>query len=203
MSFHPNQFMRTQPAIFLDRDGVLIEDVHLLTSCEQVKLFEYVPNALMQLKNAGFLLVVVTNQTVIARGLAAEYDVENVHEFIQKMLMQDVGCGIDRYYFCPHHPNATDERYRQICKCRKPRPGMILQAARELHLDIAKSWLIGDRISDIIAAQDAGCKSILVETGMHTAPAIEFAHPIVFSGTPDFTCANLSVAVDIILKECM
>jgi len=193
--------MQTQPAIFLDRDGVLIEDVHLLTSCEQVRIFEYVPSALKHLKDAGYLLVVVTNQTVIARGLASECDVQDVHDFIQKKLIEDSGCGVDGYYFCPHHPNATDERYRQVCECRKPHPGMILQAARELHIDIGKSWLVGDRVSDILAGQSAGCKNILVETGMHTAPAIESSYSSDFSGKPDFICANLATAVDIILKD--
>jgi D-glycero-D-manno-heptose 1,7-bisphosphate phosphatase len=193
--------MQIRPAVFLDRDGVLIEDIHLLKTCDQVKIFDYVPGALRRLKNAGYLLVVVTNQTVVARGLVSECAVKAIHEFIQGQLLENDGCGVDRFYFCPHHPNATVERYRQDCECRKPRPGMILQAAQELNLDLKKSWLVGDRVSDIIAGQSAGCKTILIETGMHLAPVIESSYSSDFSGEPDFVCVDLADAVDVILRE--
>jgi D-glycero-D-manno-heptose 1,7-bisphosphate phosphatase len=188
-----------QPAIFLDRDGVLIQDIHLLTRREQVRIFSYASSAVQRLKDAGFFVVVVTNQTVIARGLASECDIEYLHNWIQEKLVADGGSGIDKFYYCPHHPNATVLRYRHICECRKPSPGMIFQAAQELDIDLERSWLVGDRISDIVAGQNAGCKTILVETGMHEAPAIESSYSGKFPGKPDFVCDDLRVATDIIL----
>lgn len=184
-----------QPAVFLDRDGVLIEDVHLLTRPDQLILFSYVPAALRRLKQAGWALVVVSNQAVVARGLATEAEVVALHLHLQELLDDS----IDRFYFCPHHPNATLPAYRQDCTCRKPRPGMLLQAAHDLDLDLKASYMIGDRPSDIEAGYQAGCATILVSTGMEAQPLIESIMPI--TATPDYTCESLETAVHIILEK--
>ena len=189
----------TRRAVFLDRDGVLIRDSDLLTRCDQVELYACAPQAIRQLREAGFALVVVSNQTVVARGLASEQDVERIHAWIQQLLRTLGGDEIDRFYFCPHHPNATLPQYRVDCECRKPRPGLLLRAAQELKLDLAASYMIGDRISDIIAGQRAGCRTILVQTGKHTAPPIESPEVLDMSVEPDCVCADLGEAVEIIL----
>jgi len=184
-----------QPAVFLDRDGVLIEDVHLLTRPDQIVVFSYVPAALRRLKQAGWVLVVVSNQAVVARGLVTEAEVVALHLHLQGLLDN---C-IDHFYFCPHHPNATLPTYRQDCACRKPRPGMLFQSAHDLDLDLKASYMIGDRPSDIEAGYQAGCATILVSTGMEAQPLIESTMPI--KATPDYTCNNLEAAVRIILEK--
>ncbi len=187
----------TRLAVFLDRDGVLIRDVDWLTRPDQIDVYPYTLPAVRRLQDAGFALVVVTNQPVVARGMITEQGIEAIHDHLQQLLE----LRIDRFYFCPHHPNALLSEYRQECTCRKPRPGMLLQAARDLNLDLNASWMIGDRPSDVVAGQRAGCKTILVETGMHTAPLIQSSamptEPIV----PHYVCADLREAVEIILNR--
>lgn len=189
------------PAVFLDRDGVLIEDVHLLTHPSQINLFEYAPSAIKSLKQAGFYVIVVTNQTIVARGLATEKDVERVHNTIQQLLRRAGGSHIDAFYFCPHHPNATLPAYRIDCACRKPEPGMLNQAVRDYGIKLSKSYMIGDRITDMIAGTRAGCKTILVTTGSHLQKPIETNKPIDLSIQPDFVCQNLNQAVKYILER--
>lgn len=192
--------MIRQTAVFLDRDGVLIEDVNLLTRRDQVRVCRRAPEALKALYASGYLLFVVTNQTVIARGLATEQDVEDINSFIGKMLFDGSGCRLERFYFCPHHPEATLPQYRIKCECRKPRPGMLLQAAKEYNLDLRASFMIGDRISDIVAGHKAGCRTILVETGMHQAqPIVSDAMDLTVK--PDYVCADLYESSRIILER--
>ena len=197
-------------AVFLDRDGVIIRDVDLLTRCDQVEVYPNVNRAINLLQSKDFAVVVVSNQPVVARGLVTERDVETVNAWIQKSLSREGGCQIDRFYFCPHHPNANLTQYRVTCDCRKPQPGMLLQAAQELDLDLAASYLVGDRPSDILAGHRAGCRTILLETGMHSAPLVvgnysddrQSASQSDGKGNaadPDFVCSDLSKAVDFIL----
>jgi D-glycero-D-manno-heptose 1,7-bisphosphate phosphatase len=189
------------PAVFLDRDGVLIQDIHLLTHPEQIVILPGVAAALRDLAAAGFYLFVTSNQPVVARGMATEADVESVHAELQRRLTADGGPMLKRFYFCPHHPNATLPQYRVACECRKPRPGMLLQAAREYEVDLRASFAVGDRITDIIAGARAGCRTILVQTGMHAQPPIETAEPLDVSVQPDFICADLVEAADWILSN--
>lgn len=191
--------MMQRTAVFLDRDGVLIEDVDLLTRRDQVRVCRRAPEALKKLHASGYLLFVVTNQTVIARGLATEQDVEDINSFIEKMLFDGSGCKLERFYYCPHHPEATLPQYRIICECRKPRPGMLLRAAREYNLDLSASFMIGDRISDIVAGHKAGCTTVLVETGMHQAKPI-ISDAMNLTANPDYVCADLYEASRIILE---
>lgn len=187
-------------AVFLDRDGVLIRDVNLLTKPEQICILPEVAPALCKLKQHGFYLVVVTNQTVVARGLANEEDVAHLHAEVDRLLRNEGGPSIDAWYFCPHHPQATIADFRVNCQCRKPKPGMLLQAGQDHHLNLKDSFLVGDRMSDICAGARAGCRTVLVLTGEHLAPPIETSEPMEEAIKPDYVSADLGQAVQWILQ---
>jgi D-glycero-D-manno-heptose 1,7-bisphosphate phosphatase len=187
-------------AVFLDRDGVLIEDVHLMTQPEQVCILSGVAEALRKLKNAGFHLIVVSNQTVVSRGLATEEQVQLVHLQMRKLLKDENAPSLDGILICPHHPNATLPAYRTDCDCRKPRPGLLLKAAQEHAINLKASFMVGDRITDIMAGARAGCRTVLVQTGKHLFPPIETAEPLDRTIEPDHTCADLKTAAEWILK---
>lgn len=188
-------------AVFLDRDGVLTEDL-LLTSVSQIRIFEGVPDALKRLKEAGFFLIVVTNQTVVSRGLATEEQVDELNRAVREKIVNAGGPLLDTFYVCPHHPNATVERYRKLCDCRKPGPGMILQAAREWNIDLGSSFMVGDRVTDIAAGARAGCHTVLLRTGAHLAPPIETAEPLDPElQIPDFACDTMIEAAKWVLEQ--
>ncbi|MFH1761177.1 MAG: HAD family hydrolase [bacterium] len=191
--------MNKKSAIFLDRDGVIIDDVDLLIDRNMISILPGVPEALGDLHSAGFLLVSVSNQTVIARGLATESAVKAINRQINSLLIKSGGYPMDNFYFCPHHPQAALPRYRIDCECRKPKPGLLLNAAKELNINLKTSYMIGDRISDINAGHAAESKTILVETGRHLKRPIISDH-LDLSIKPDYTCANLLQASKIILK---
>lgn len=188
-------------AIFLDRDGVLIKDIHLLISKNQIIFEDQVFSAFKLLKDLKFKLIVVSNQTVVARGMATETEVETINEYIAKKIYNKTKVQIEKFYFCPHHPNATMEKYRINCECRKPKPGMLLTAATNFNIDISQSYMIGDRISDIIAGSKAGCKTIFLKSGMHNAAPIE-SDSMDLTIKPDFTCNNLLEAIKKIKEKC-
>jgi len=156
--------------------------------------------ALRSLKEAGFQLIVISNQTVIARGLITEQEVYAIHADMEQLLQHAGAPHLDGFYFCPHHPNAMLPAYRIACKCRKPRPGLLLRAAREHNLNLGASFMVGDRITDIIAGARAGCRTVLVQTGKHQAPPIETAEPLDESVQPDHVCADLRAAAEWILR---
>jgi D-glycero-D-manno-heptose 1,7-bisphosphate phosphatase len=151
-------------AVFLDRDGTLIEEVHYLATPEQVRLIPGAAEAVRKLNDAGVLVVVVTNQAGVARGYFPESRVAEVHARLSALFAEH-GAKIDAYYFCPHHPTEGVDLYRVECECRKPKPGLLLTAARELDIDLAQSWMIGDKLADSGAGVAAGCRAILVRTG--------------------------------------
>ena len=153
-----------RPAVFLDRDGTLNVDVGYLHALEDLELFPWTVDALRVLKRAGYLLVVISNQSGIALGFIEDGFVERAHQEIQARL-QRAGTAIDAFYYCPHHPTASRPELRQDCDCRKPRPGMLHQAARELDIDLSRSWTIGDKWLDVQVGHAAGTQSILVRTG--------------------------------------
>ena len=190
-----------KPAVFLDRDGVLIEDVDLLTQQRQVHILPGVPSALASLSEAGYEFIVVSNQTVVARGLARESDVKRINDFINQKLFESGGPHIPAWYFCPHHPNATIAEYKVDCDCRKPKPGLLFRAGEQLQIDLKRSFMIGDRITDILAGKAAGCRTVLVQTGKHLDPPIETSEPINPAIVPDFTCPDLSAAAAWILRQ--
>jgi D-glycero-D-manno-heptose 1,7-bisphosphate phosphatase len=185
--------------IFFDRDGVLIEDIHLLTQLKQVKFYLETFEAIRLILHSDYKSIVITNQPVVARGMISEQKVESINNFIKDQIFNKTKYKIEKFYYCPHHPNANIENYRINCNCRKPKSGMLLQATDEYDIDLNNSWMIGDRISDIIAGHNVGCKTILVETGKHLDKPIE-SDIIDFSIKPDFICNNILEAVRIILN---
>ncbi|MDD2206101.1 MAG: HAD family hydrolase [Aminobacterium sp.] len=152
------------PAVFLDRDGTLIEHVPYLDDICKIRLVPFAAQALKKLKSLGYLLVVVSNQSGVARGYFDEAFVQKSHRFIQKELERE-GTGIDAFYYCPHHPEAVIEQYKQECTCRKPAPGMVLGAVKDLSIDIRRSWVVGDNEPDLLLAENVNCPFILVRSG--------------------------------------
>src|SRR5947209_5902158 len=140
--------MPRSPALFLDRDGVIIEEVHYLAEVGQVRLLAGAAEAIARVNRAGVPVVVVTNQAGVARGLFPEERVHEVHEHLLSLLSR-WGARVDRFYHCPHHPTAGQGSYRSECACRKPRPGLLLRAAADLDLDLGRSVLVGDKVSDL------------------------------------------------------
>ncbi len=151
-------------AVFLDRDGTINEEVGYLDSFDKLRLLPNAAAAIRLINEAGMKAIVVTNQAGVAKGLFAESFVNEVHRRINGTL-KAAGALIDRFYYCPHHPDEGEPPYRQICSCRKPAAGMIFAAARELDLDLGASFFIGDTTRDMEAAAAAGVKGILVKTG--------------------------------------
>lgn len=153
-----------KPAVFLDRDGTLNVEKHYLYRIED---FEWIPgaqDAVKRLKNAGFLVIVITNQAGIARGYYSEEDVRELHAFMENEL-KALDTSIDAYYYCPYHPDGVVDTYTRVHPCRKPAPGMIREAMKAFEIDADKSFVVGDRNSDIEAGLAMGMQTILVETG--------------------------------------
>ena len=157
----------TRPAVFLDRDGTLIEHVHYLSDPALVRLLPGAAEALKRLRRAGFARVLVTNQSAIGRGMLTEERLDQIHTEMNRQLAA-CGATIDAIYYCPDAP-AGDDRTVVENPDRKPGPGMLLRAAADLKLDLGASWMVGDLISDVLAGLNAGCRSILVESGQ-TSP---------------------------------
>jgi D-glycero-D-manno-heptose 1,7-bisphosphate phosphatase len=185
----------SRAAIFLDRDGVLVEDVDLLSDPEQVRLEDDVPDALRRLRDADFALIAVTNQTVVSRGRATLDDVAAVHAHIDRLLREAGGPALDGWYVCPHHPQATVAAYRVECECRKPRPGLLRTAATERRLDLRRSFMVGDRITDVVAGHAAGCRTIQLRRGAYQAPPIVVVDPLP-PIEADYSCDSLGHAAD-------
>ena len=148
-------------AVFLDRDGVIIEDVGYLNECSRIKFLPRVSEAIKLLNKNGFKVIIVTNQAGVARGYFTEETVEEINRNTQESLAKQ-GAYIDKIYYCPHHIEGIVEEYRKDCHCRKPNPGMIEEAAAEFGIDLKNSFVIGDKITDIEAGHRAGCKTILL-----------------------------------------
>ena len=153
------------PAIFLDRDGTINVDHGYVHEIDNFQFIDGVIDAMRELKEMGFALVIVTNQSGIARGMYSEEQFMQLTEWMDWSLA-DRDIDLDGIYYCPHLPDASVEHYRQQCDCRKPQPGMILSAAEELDIDLAASYIVGDKIDDVMAGKAAGVgKTVLVRTG--------------------------------------
>jgi D-glycero-D-manno-heptose 1,7-bisphosphate phosphatase len=157
-----------KPAVFLDRDGTLIEDVGYLDRLDHMTVFPWTVDVIRALNRAGLVVVVVTNQSGIARGLFTEAFVEEAHRHLSARLAAG-GARIDAYYYCPHHPDGVVEAYRQRCDCRKPASGLVDRAVRDLDLDPARAFVVGDKWLDIGLARAVGARGILVRTGTGAA----------------------------------
>jgi D-glycero-D-manno-heptose 1,7-bisphosphate phosphatase len=151
-------------AVFLDRDGTINEEKDYLWRIEDFAFIPGAPEAIRRLRDAGFLVIVVTNQSGVARGYFSRKDVDRLHQHIQRELAK-IGTAIDAFYLCPHHPEKGQGEFKVDCACRKGRPGMLLQAAAEHGIDLAASWMIGDKRADLEAGRAAGSRSLLVRTG--------------------------------------
>lgn len=153
-----------RPAVFLDRDGVLVDELDFLVDPEALRLYPGVAAAVHTLNALGWVVVVVTNQSAVARGLLDERGLGEIHERLREHLAQG-GAHLDAIFHCPHHPTAGREPYRRVCDCRKPAPGLLQRAARLLGLDLARSWIVGDSARDLEAGAAVGVRGILVATG--------------------------------------
>jgi len=180
-----------QKAIFLDRDDTLIDDPGYIREPEQIKLLPGAAEAIVQFKKMGYLLIILTNQSAIARGLLTEEKLASIHQRLKSMLAAE-GAFIDRIYYCPYHPDGTVEGYNIESPLRKPSPGMFHLAAKELDIDLSRSWMIGDRYRDIEAGKAAGCHTILVD-----APG-KIREQKSTDPLPDRKAVNLREAVNII-----
>lgn len=171
-------------AVFLDRDGTLIEEVNYLSRVEDLQFFPYTKKVVEMLKENGFLVIIITNQSGIGRGIFEESAMHEVHEAIQNELDGQ----IDAFYFCPHLPDAD-------CSCRKPRTEMIEQAAERFSIDLKKSWMIGDKVMDVGAGFNAGTRTALVLTGHGKNEVGKLEQQ------PDIIGENLLEAVEQIISE--
>lgn len=189
----------THRAVFLDRDGVLVEDRGFLCDVKDLRILDGVPQALRRFKAGGFRLIVVTNQAVVARGMITEDQLDEIHVRMCAMIESLGGPPLDGVYACPHHPQADLQDYRVVCDCRKPRSGLLLQATREHGLDLSASFMVGDRLTDIAAGAGAGCKTVLIRTPATDRPPIVTAQPVDDSVQPDCVCDSLEAAADWIL----
>ncbi|HKQ36973.1 MAG TPA: HAD-IIIA family hydrolase, partial [Verrucomicrobiae bacterium] len=186
-----------QRAVFLDRDGTLNREVDGVRSPDQLELLPGVADAIHRLNHNGWRAIVVSNQPLIAKGFCMEHDVQAIHNKLETLLGREHSF-VDRIYYCPHHPEQgfAGERpdLKIDCSCRKPKPGMLLQAAKDLNVDLAGSWLIGDTTTDLQTARNAGVKSILVRTGYAGKDAK-------YPAQPDYTFDTLAEAVDFVLSQ--
>jgi D-glycero-D-manno-heptose 1,7-bisphosphate phosphatase len=155
---------KRQAAVFLDRDGTINEEVGYLDRLEKLRLVPGAAEAIRLINRSGMKAVVVTNQSGVARGFFTEAFVDEVHAHLREMLREE-GASLDGFYFCPHHPLEGRGVYLRHCNCRKPSPGLLLQAIEELSLEPECSYMIGDTLKDIEAASRIGAKGILVRTG--------------------------------------
>ena len=154
-----------QKAIFLDRDGTINKYVGYLRTPEQFELLEGVGEAIRKINLFGYLAIVVTNQPVIARGEVTADGLQQIHNKMETMLGKE-GAYLDGVYYCPHHPDkgfaGEVEELKIICECRKPKAGLLLQAAKDFNIDLSQSWMIGDSENDVLAGKNAGCKTALI-----------------------------------------
>lgn len=184
-------------AVFLDRDGTVTEEAGYLTDIDMLRLIPGAGYAIRRLNQAGVKVVLVTNQSGVARGYFPESLVHAAHNKLIRML-RDEGAALDGIYYCPHHPTAGSSEYTISCDCRKPGTGLLDRAAIELDIDIAGSFVVGDKWSDVELGQRAGAKTILVKTGFRPDDPgnIRPAHV----KEPDFAAHDLSEAVEWILN---
>lgn len=157
----------TIKAVFLDKDGTLIEDVPYNVDPERIQLTQGAVEGLKLLDAAGYQLIVITNQSGVARGYFPESALVAVEER-SRQLLAEVGVSLAGFYYCPHHPDGVVSELAITCSCRKPEPGMLLYAADKHGIDIQESWFIGDILNDVEAGRRAGCRTILIDNGNET-----------------------------------
>lgn len=189
------------PAVFLDRDGTITPEVgYVLHPCK-LTLLPGAADAVKRLRNAGFKVIVITNQSAVARGMMDIDLLEAVNRNLG-YLLRDEGTALDGLYYCPHHPTEGTGEFTRVCDCRKPAPGMVLKAAGEHDIDLSRSFIVGDKISDISMAPALGAKGILVKTGYGGNEPGASARNDSSSFEPDHIADDISAAADWILNHC-
>lgn len=187
-----------RPAVFLDRDGTLNEEVGYLSRPEDLALIPGAGAAVRRINQAGMAAVVISNQSGVARGYFDEVTLGSIHQRLREEL-EKVGASLDGIYYCPHHPEGVVEEYRKECGCRKPEIGMIRKAVQELAVELSNSYMVGDHIKDIRLAVNAGMRSVMIMTGHGKdvwARAGEAEQSL-----PDHVAEDLAAAVDWILAD--
>ncbi|OHB67055.1 MAG: hypothetical protein A2Y77_01545 [Planctomycetes bacterium RBG_13_62_9] len=189
-------------AVFFDRDGTLIHDPGYLNHPDQVQLMDGAAEALKELQGLGYQTIVASNQSGVARGVVTIEMLERIHDRLRELLAAK-GASLDGIYYCPHHPDGMIPEYRKDSDWRKPKPGMLLAAAQEMDLDLARSWMIGDNDRDMEAGRSAGCQTILVRStppeNVIASDARQSPHPD--KSKPDYVAVNMREAVNIIKKH--
>lgn len=190
--------MTKQRAVFIDRDGTLSEEVGYINHVSRFQLFPYAAEAIKELNQNDWLAIVITNQAGVARGYFSEDMVHAVHKKMAEDLAVS-GAKLDAVYYCAHHPSVGQPPYRVDCDCRKPKPGLIERAARDLNIDVKSSWMVGDRYSDVQLAHNAGLKSMFVMSGYGRG---EWEHQQQdWTLKPDMTAENILEAVRLIVEQ--
>ncbi len=179
-------------AVFLDRDGTINHEVDVLRNVKQLRILPGAARAIKRINQLGFLAVIVTNQSVVARGLRTEEELDKIHAILVRRLGQK-GAKIDAVYYCPHHPQANIKKYRMRCSCRKPGIAMIRKAAERFKIEMKGSFMVGDSTRDMLAGKRARLTTILVKTGYA-------GEDKAYDVKPDFVAKNLLEAVKIIEK---
>ncbi len=181
-------------AIFLDKDGTLVRDVPYNVDPARMELLPAAAEGLLELQRAGYRLVVVSNQSGVARGYFSEDALVGVHERLRQLLAE-AGVALDGFYYCPHHPQGSVERYAIPCACRKPAPGLLWRAAEEQGLILEQSWMIGDILDDVEAGRRAGCQTILIDNGHETEWVLSRLRE------PGYLASDLRQAAQVILER--
>jgi D-glycero-D-manno-heptose 1,7-bisphosphate phosphatase len=189
--------VESRPAVFIDRDGTLTEEVGYVNHPSRLRLLPRSAEAVSRLNEAGIPAVVVTNQAGLARGYFTEAVMSAVNVELAAQLARG-NARVDGIYICPHHPTEGEPPYRQRCECRKPKPGLLLRAAEDMNLDLSRSIMVGDKPSDLEVAPIVGARSVLVLTG-YGRGEWEYQRDR-FRVTPDYVAADLFDAVEWALK---
>jgi len=190
--------MKTNKAIFLDRDGTLNEEAGYINHVSRLKFLPGVWDAIRLLKKAGYKIIVLTNQAGLARGYFNEETLEQVHGKLMQTAKRN-NAEIDALYFCPHLPGATVEKYNRECDCRKPKPGMLIKAKKEHNIDLKQSYMIGDRFKDVAFGKGQGLSTVFLLTGYGLGEYCNGRKTWAFQ--PDFVCRDLETAANVILSK--
>lgn len=185
--------MQSKKAVFLDKDGTLIPDIPFNVSVDLISLSAHAVKGLRVLQQMGYIFIVVTNQPGIARGYFSDLDVMEVGQKL-KSLLQAEDIKLSGYYYCPHAPVWYKSWLGLGCSCRKPKPGLLKRAAKELDIDLSSSWMVGDILNDIEAGNAAGCRTILINNGNETE------WEMTTERTPDMIAANINAAAAYIFE---
>lgn len=181
-------------AVFLDKDGTLIKNVPYNVDTEKIEILPQVIGGLKLLQKAGYLLIIVSNQSGIARGYFTEEDLKKAFDHLEELFMNE-GLKVEGIYYCPHHLEGKIEKFTRDCNCRKPLTGMFEQAAKEHDIDLSSSWMIGDILDDVEAGHNAGMKTVLINNGNETEWLMNAERK------PDVTAETLHEAAHYIVNQ--